>query len=105
MSRTYRRKNVPWCDKQWLFCNHYGWGTWATTRQEFVPTIERHREILAKYHADGYRGHKEPGPSWFRNLTVQRPARRGGREELRKFLLDPEYDPNIVAMPYLEYWT
>ncbi len=48
---------------------------------------------------------KEPGPHWFRNLYVDRPYRRYTKNELRKFLSDQNYEPNIPRKFPLVYWT
>ena len=48
---------------------------------------------------------KEPGPSWARNLWSQRPYRRSSKRELQKYMNNPEYEPMILAMEPLPYWT
>ncbi len=61
---------------------------------------------IAKYFSDsGTHNFKEPGPHWFRNLTSDRPNRRKAKAELRKYLLDPEYEVVLDAKPPLPYWT
>lgn len=63
------------------------------------------KKRLAKYFSDnGTHKFKEPGPSWFRNLHCTRPYRRKVKNELRKFLLDEEYEIDYNE-PYVPYWT
>jgi len=49
--------------------------------------------------------YKEPEPAWFRNLTSERPLRRKHKNELRKFKLDSNYEPDIIDKGRLKYWT
>ncbi len=101
MSKTFRRKNANPEDVRWVLREWCDWfqHTWID------PKSEEGKRRLAKYHSDkrGYRG--EPGPSWFRNMTVQRPLRREGVTQLKKYLLDPETEVILEAKPPLDYWT
>lgn len=103
MSRTYRRKNKVG--------NHWG-SFYYTGKWEglvFVPYTKNSKEYkkgAAKFHSDaGTTSCKEPGPSWFRNLFTERPLRRHSKREIRKFMLDPDYEPIIDKKGKLEYWT
>lgn len=113
MSRTYRRKNAReeyyWVLRE--YNSDYGYnddGTWyyQSWYSYHSEDSDEGRKRLSHYHSDaGTFKHKEPGPSWFRNFYSQRPLRRHGKRELKKFLLDPEYEPIIEAKPPLPYWT
>ncbi len=114
VSRTYRRKTtkrVNWmCDLDYYIT-------------ELVPQegINRNRNYIripypkdskeykkgyARYHSDGAtNSFKEPGPSFFRNLTAERPHRRSSKEQLRKYLQNQEYEVMVLSRPKLEYWT
>ena len=113
MSRTYRRK------KQRTY-RGYGFQTlnWATSKLvriegtcRFVrvpidPGSQEYKERVAKYYSDaGTTDFKEPGPSWFRNLFTERPLRRYNKEELRRYLQNPDYEPMVEEKGKLEYWT
>ena len=115
MSRTYRRKNGKkngYLNEEWYTRDYvrlespsdpgyfyYAW-VWLDPKSREVIVA------LAKFHGDhGTHSCKEPGPSWFRNLTTERPARRHAKRELQKFMQDPDYEPMILPMDPLEYWT
>jgi hypothetical protein len=105
MSRTYRRKDlksdISWVgsELQWLNLPY----SWGAVR---VPMIGgKLVKALAEYHSDAYHNFKEPGPTWWRNTTAERPQRRINKRELQKFMLDPEYEPMCFDMVHLVYWT
>lgn len=111
MSRTYRIKPNK---GRWN-----GWNTPDRIYREFrymedswsyqVVWIDRHskegKKRYARYHMDKVDKFKEPGPSWFRNLFSQRPYRRHCKVELKKFLLNPDYEPDVPRRWKLDYWT
>ncbi len=67
---------------------------------------KEYKRGLAQFHSDAHTNTcKEPGPSWFKNLTHERPLRRKHKNELRKVLLDNNYEPDIIARGKLDYWT
>jgi hypothetical protein len=109
MSRTFRRKNemqeYQWVLRDWDWSyNTYGicYGQRKTYDRDSKEAIT----ALVRYHSDaGTHQCREPGPSWFRNLTSQRPHRRSSKEQLRKFILDQEFEVIIEDNPHLEYWT
>lgn len=111
MSRTYRRKStkrINW----WCSIEHYVTelrrveGRWRFERFYFEKDSKEYKKGVARYHSDAATTNcKEPGPSFFRNLTAQRPHRRESKRELQKFLSDPDYEVMILSMPKLEYWT
>ena len=121
MSRTirFRKTNhIPW----WA---DYEWKNWQEiTEEEFFSTkydrklyssnwrskvlYEKKVETKTtfwKIHRDQKFGCKEPGPSWFRNLTSERPQRREGKRQLDKFLLDPDFEVLLDGKVHLEYYT
>lgn len=106
MSRTYRRKSGDPSSKHWVTSEFRlipGSRYW-----EWVPldpnTIE-YKRALSHYHSDSYRGFKEPGPSWFRNLHTERPQRRVARQQLALYMKDPSYEVILNAKDPLEYYT
>lgn len=106
MSRTYRRKTGDQTSKHWATskCKIVpGYRYW-----EWVPldpnTIEYKRE-LAHYYSDNYKGFKEPGPSWFRNLHTERPQRRAAKRQLSEYMKNPSYEVILNAKDPLEYYT
>ena len=120
MSRTvrFRKANyIPW----WA---DYEWKNWVEiTEEEYHITkyntriwnsyyrgniYEKKVETKATYwkiHNDDIFRCKEPGPSWFRNLTSERPQRRESKRQLTKFLLDPDFEVLLDSKPPLEYYT
>ena len=100
MSRTIRRKNYP----KWMISTRTEKYSYAL--RTYIPlTVLEQLKALAKFHSDAtpkYSG--GAGPSWFRNMYADRPARRQNAQELRKFMLNPEYEPMCVAKPKLPYW-
>lgn len=121
MSRTYRfrkGKFIPW----W---NDYSWKEWVNIREEDIdPTWEvrlNERSRIFKYarkltgkelkkvkafqYQDRTFSCKEPGPHWFRNLYTDRPQRREAKRQLKKFLLDTDFEVIINPKDPLEYWT
>jgi hypothetical protein len=110
MSRTFRRKggrSNGRIDEGWYtsdLVRHEN--SWCWTRIPYPKDSKEFKKGYAKYHGDhGTHNCKEPGPSWFRNLTNTRPLRQQGRQEIHKWMRDEEYEPLIDAMGYLEYWT
>ncbi len=112
MSRTYRRKNCnpsrkSSCELYW-FVTDIIWSSPRNSyyRVQYSKNSIEYKKGKAKFHSDsGTWTHKEPGPSWFRNLTSERRIRRKHKLELHKYILDNEYEPNIIAKGKLEYWT
>ncbi len=109
MSRTIRRKSetheYSWVLRDWdTFFNTYG--ICYGTRITYDPKSKYGKKALAEFHSDAgtFEG-KEPGPSWFRNLTTERPQRREAKRQLHKFMLDEEFEVMLNPMDHLEYWT
>lgn len=107
MSRTFRRKSGDPSDRLWHISEHRRIpGTYSYERIYYVVGSDQYKKGLAKYRSDsGTHNCKEPGPSWFRNLTSERPQRRFNRNELRKFMRNEEYEPMIISRDRLDYWT
>lgn len=106
MSRTFRRKNETqeywWILRDWVYDDN----AYTGRRINISSKSKEGVKLLVRYHSDaGTHACREPGPAWWRNLTSQRPLRRNGKEQLRKFMLDEEFVVIIEAMPPLEYWT
>ena len=98
MSRTYRRKVDKGTMNDWAF----RYSIWRI--QDYSE--EELNRLRSRYHSDSYDcSFKEPGPSWFRNLYTERPNRRKNKLEIRKFILDPDYEPMCIEKGKLEYWT
>ena len=109
MSRTYRRKNSwneRWNGKKWCV------SVWSYTEDGIYDKIllesnsKEYEYASAKFHSDtGTHSHKEPGPSWFRNLYSQRPHRRQSRINLQRYVQGEDFDVIIEDKPKLPYWT
>lgn len=118
MSRTYRRRhttqNGMWSDL-WYFtsafaCDLYDMvGEPYSERFKRIPFEKNSPEYIkgkARFHSDmGTTSCKEPGPHWFRNLYSDRPLRRHNKNELRKYILDHDYEPICLEYWKLDYWT
>lgn len=108
MSRTFRRKNNTKDDLYWVtteyrdvFESDCNWKRWTRVPKE-GDELQR---ALAAYHSDAYRNFKEPGPAWYRNMFTERPQRRKAKGQLRKFMLDEEFEVMLNPKDPLEYWT
>ncbi len=109
MSRTFRRKNetqeYDWILRDWDW-SYNTYGICYGQRKTYDRKSKEAITALAHYHSDaGTYTWREPGPSWFRNLTSQRPMRRQSKNQLRKFMLDEEFEVIIETNPKLEYWS
>ena len=113
MSRTIRRKkkrrgskawdSIDWYVSEWVLAEH---GYYIAHRRPYPKDSKEYKKGYARYHSDaGSHSCKEPGPGWFRNLYSQRPYRRKARNEIRKFIFDPNYEPMILSKDKLPYWT
>ena len=108
MSRTFRRKpnrktfDKDRYDRYMSYNTRYHFGDrWMFDHDAKVKRIA---EVV--FHTDaGTVRFKEPGPSWYRNLYVERPTRRYNKLELKKYMADPEYEPMVESMGKLVYWT
>lgn len=119
MSRTFRRTGDasyrPWtCKKdactEWLYSDYP-----EPLQLEFyrynrrVPLEQGTKEYKrksARYHSDaGTTSFKEPGPSWFRNMFCERSQRQDTKQQLKKYMIDQEYEVCLNAKNHLPYWT
>lgn len=110
MSRTYRRTKNP--NSFW----HSRKDSWCSTWERVLPGVYELKPIpkdtdeyarkSAYYHSDAYTHEcKEPGPAWYRNLYTERPQRRFNKNELRKYMLNEDYEPMCVEMERMPWWT
>lgn len=107
MSRTYRQlKGDPYLKKWVVECKLIRNLTSRNAWIKLDKTSKEYKKALAKFHSDaGVMSFKEPGPHWFRNLFTERPQRRKAKRELKKFMLDNEYEVILRAKEPLSYWT
>lgn len=110
MSRTFRRKNATheyyWVVRDWDLYFKVGAFNHRTRNFQFQPGTKEYDKALSEYHSDaGTHACKEPGPTWFRNITSQRPLRRDAYRQLRRFLQGEDLEVIIEENPPLEYWT
>lgn len=114
MSRTYRRtkctRRKGWWDSLDWYTSEWVWaeaGYRVLYRRTYPKDSVEYKKGKARYHSDaGSHSCKEPGPGWFRNLYSDRPLRRSSKNELRKYIAyDGEYEPMILRMDKLPYWT
>lgn len=127
MSRTYRRRRyrqywssddplvdfyaredeIVWQDVNYV---KYSWdySPWISQRYnvKYKKNSKTGRRLIAVARSDAATHNcKEPGPGWFRNLYVARPLRRKAKNEIHKFMINPDYEPMILSDPPLPYWT
>lgn len=119
MSRTFRRTgdtvHQSWfCKKdyctEWLYTDYpepLSLEFYRYNRR--VPLQEGTKEYkrkAARYHSDAATTNfKEPGPSWFRNMFCERGQRRNAKQQLKKYMLDQDYEVCLMAKNRLPYWT
>ena len=69
--------------------------------------VKTHHEkmILAKVRADGCK-HVwiSSGPMWFHREYTQAPYRAHSRDEMRKFMRNPDYELQLDSKPHKDYW-
>lgn len=129
MSRTYRRKNlynsndIPswiyverWCSMseyeqvleehadsiQAVTDSSYGYGRRVDIW--FAKNSKEGRRRLAVYLSDAATDSRHRPHRWFVNEFHQRPYRRRSKNELRKYMIDTEYEYMIESKPKLGYW-
>lgn len=129
MSRTYRRKNlynsndIPswvfrerWCSMaeyesilekhedsiEYVTNSSYGWGYRVDVW--FGRKSKEGKRRLAVYMSDADTNPRHRPHKWFVTCRTQRPYRREANNELRKYMLDTEYEYMIESMPQLGWW-
>lgn len=106
MARTYRRVNAGYNDKKWECGGLVKIAPFHWVRVDYPIGSKEYKKGSARFHSDaGTYSYKEPGPSWFRNVTAQRPYRRDAKKQLHKFIKHEEYEVIISSKPKLEYWS
>lgn len=105
MARTYRRKNQP--IPRWV--THELRRLGDSFYWEYFPIDRDSREYanrVAKFRSDaGTTSFREPGPAWFRNLFTERPQRREAKRQIRKYMMDEEFEIQLLDKNPLMYWT
>ena len=108
MSRTYRRKGGDQTDLVWQTSKlvrvpgKYYW-IWI----KIDPKTKEYTKIVNKYHSDAGThscGNGKAPPGWYRAQFVQRPHRREAVRQIKKWLLDPEYEVILESREPLPYW-
>lgn len=116
MSRTYRfrkGKDQYLIDDQRVLTdftyiereNRFGYSWREYCRVKIDPDSVEGNKLLSKFHSD--RKHHVmiwKGPSWFNRLFSQKPYRTRSKEEIHKFLRNPEHEVIIENKPPREYW-
>lgn len=70
------------------------------------PKSKEGKLRIAQFRSDGGTSNfKEPGPSWFRNMFVERPQRQEARMKIQRFMRDEEYVVILNGKNALVYWT
>ena len=127
MSRTYRRKNDTH-EYYWVLREHthleyikdfdqyesfelcggyfnpHKGIEWTYVVAMLKPNSIKGKKELQKYHSDVNRYHGGKGPGWFYNLYCQKPYRQEARKEIKKSLLDDEYEVILPSKPKAVYW-
>lgn len=124
MSKTYRFKRDKWLIKDNSILSAWdtleklkkykdgdisNWSCYGMTHfyeLRFRPDSEEGKMRLAKFHSDAkwhYWNHT--GPGWFHNLFSQRPYRRDAKRQLQRYMLDDEFEVQLLRKPKREYWT
>jgi hypothetical protein len=107
MSRTYRRKvphgktELKWELREWrIYDNH------KTLPTQIDPKSKEGIRRIARYHSDGGTTRfKEPGPAWYRNMTVERPQRRETKRQIHCWIRNEEFVVILNSKEPLDYWT
>ena len=96
MSRTYRRRGerheYRWVLRDWFF---------DPESRGFTPyLIDRYspegRRAIARFHSDAEVTMRGGPPRWFCRIFKRR-LRNAGTRELRRWLVDPRYDPVLQS--------
>lgn len=104
MSRTYRRRQTRAPRRVTSELVRIP----GTLQWEYVPlepSSVEYKKSLAEYHSDAFSNHREPGPAWFRNIFTERPQRREAKRQIRKYMMDEEFEIQLLDKNPLMYWT
>lgn len=106
MSRTYRRRRGDQTDLEWqtrVCCQIPGTYYWHWEKMD--PESKEYKQAVKKYHSDyGSAHYNGRAPGWWITLTSQRPHRRDAVRQIKKWLLDPNYEVIIDSKEPLPYW-
>ena len=105
MSRTYRKKQVHNYTDYWPMRNYDAVTVDNPHPPPYDPKSKEGRRYIAKFHADDTCNYKEPGPSWYRHMFVERPQRREAKRQLQRYMRDEEFVVILEAKMPLLYWT
>lgn len=105
MSRTYRfRKDADWLERDAL----RELVRIARFRWEWQPisrNSKQGRKKLALMHSDAKRSWMNyRGPAWFRREFAQKPYNTRAKNELHRYMRNPDYEVVLESMPHLPYW-
>lgn len=108
MSRTQRFRHEKWLVEENNVLTDLVWEyVWERqcTRIHIDPNSLEGRKRLAKMHSDKKCSvWRWRGPGWWVHEYHQVPYRQKARQELIKFMKDPEYEVQIPRKPYLTHW-
>ena len=108
MSRTKRFKHDAWLIDHNSVLTDWIWEhEWFMrgSRVRIDPSSKEGRRRLARMHSDAKKGvMRWRGPSWFVHEYHQVPYRQRARQELHKFMKNPEYEVQLESKPHLTYW-
>lgn len=106
MSRTYRRRDpAGHIDRAWVLRNHDVCPIEFPVPPQLDPKSKEGKKRLAEFYSDKTIRFKEPGPAWYRHITVERPQRREANRQMHRYLRDPDFVVILNAKDPLDYWT
>ena len=107
MSRTYRRKRGDHTDLDWQTreCirvpGRYIW-YWVP----MDPKSKKYKKVVNKYHSDAGTHKFTNSPcGWWVNMFVQRPHRRDAKQQIHKWMMNPDYEIILGEKDPLPYWN
>ncbi len=99
-------QRYDWTAKQYVGERQWYWNDVAWGARKSVPKKGKaYKKGWWKYHSDAMRfwsGNK--GPMWWIREQIQRPYRRKAKQEIRKALMDDEYEAIIRDKPKRGWW-
>ena len=112
MSRTIRRKNVKpdiYVTHDYIKCPEGYYDMYGYQVYKWIPLPEKAmKRSVAKFHSDNGHGTRYHCSTSGRKeflLTFQCQERRRAKEELRKFMLNEEYEVMVsLNKPKTDYW-